>query len=824
MWQAAVSWLLGPQTGQEGEQERVQEMKDRHGVRHVHAGTARWQDVDVVYVSGSPANRRVDCMTLLESRRHIVVEPPLALNERDAEEIVRYARVQDRLLLEVLPLRYSPAGQKLEELLSDGEIGKVSMTVGFRGGQVASLACSTAVDLPGDAHIYGSHGSISISPPFWHPHTIRVTKISRSDPSICTHQEYRFAGPGSPRSPGEGSAAPSAGPVVTGAGAEETLETLETPNAGPPPAVNASPEPEKTLNPSSGSSSGPNPKSNPDPSSGLRSGPGSSDLGPIHPSPNSSPNVSPNPAATPPKPLASPAPGPCETGGARAGGGFKKSPPRARRSFEGDSGVKRPPTGGASSSRSGLSPGLALNSNLDLTPTSVGGAGGSPSGKTCSSGAAGGTLPDSDGRRDRCQSSDSDASEINPALGSVTPHAEAPDARAAPGEEGELEIPNLLRVRVRGQPPPVPLWSSEEESEDGGGSSSRSATEGEDSFRGWLGNERGKGGTLARGERGGKGQAAHASGLLRQESGGNLLGGDVQGGEKVDGEKKAGGRSKEKQREEEKGPARGGQRGKGRAGAGGNLPRARPGYIQPSGSPLVDKDFSFGRGWIGDGFDFQKDNPFQGGGAGGGAEQGAGVGAEAGSGGASTSGSGSGSRSGVGVGGGILNRTLLEGRLQGLQGYRLLSPERVFGCGSDRRRRAGGAMAMANAMPKKEEADVEVPQQGGAEAVVEGDEPHQRGGIREGSSSNRGLGNAADQLPLEEDEGQWTGVRCLVEEVHRCLRNNIRESPMMPVSESLRVLRILDSVRTHIGLKNPVESSHMRIPSLSDWGNLADAD
>ena len=49
------------------------------------------------------------------------------------------------------------------------------------------------------------------------------------------------------------------------------------------------------------------------------------------------------------------------------------------------------------------------------------------------------------------------------------------------------------------------------------------------------------------------------------------------------------------------------------------------------------------------------------------------------------------------------------------------------------------------------------------------------------------------------------GYNCQAEEVHRCLREGLRESPVMPLDESIAVLRALDDARRQIGLAYPGE-------------------
>jgi hypothetical protein len=49
------------------------------------------------------------------------------------------------------------------------------------------------------------------------------------------------------------------------------------------------------------------------------------------------------------------------------------------------------------------------------------------------------------------------------------------------------------------------------------------------------------------------------------------------------------------------------------------------------------------------------------------------------------------------------------------------------------------------------------------------------------------------------------GLRFQAEEVHRCLRAGLVESPLMPLDETLSLAGTLDAVRAQIGLVYPDE-------------------
>lgn len=56
------------------------------------------------------------------------------------------------------------------------------------------------------------------------------------------------------------------------------------------------------------------------------------------------------------------------------------------------------------------------------------------------------------------------------------------------------------------------------------------------------------------------------------------------------------------------------------------------------------------------------------------------------------------------------------------------------------------------------------------------------------------------ELPFE-----GNGYAHEIHEVHRCLRNNLQESPLMPLNESLTIMRFMDALRQEWGLIYPEE-------------------
>jgi hypothetical protein len=64
-----------------------------------------------------------------------------------------------------------------------------------------------------------------------------------------------------------------------------------------------------------------------------------------------------------------------------------------------------------------------------------------------------------------------------------------------------------------------------------------------------------------------------------------------------------------------------------------------------------------------------------------------------------------------------------------------------------------------------------------------------------------------DDSPVEFVARPWRGNRYVaqVEEVHRCLRAGLAESPVMPLDESVELVGWMDAMRAQFGLRYPGE-------------------
>lgn len=92
-------------------------------------------DVDVVYVATPHSRHHPDTLAALAAGKHVLCEKPLALNARQAEEMIAAARGAKRFLMEALWSRFLPPYRDLVGVLAAGTIGEprlVEATFGFR--------------------------------------------------------------------------------------------------------------------------------------------------------------------------------------------------------------------------------------------------------------------------------------------------------------------------------------------------------------------------------------------------------------------------------------------------------------------------------------------------------------------------------------------------------------------------------------------------------------------------------------------------------------------------------------------------------------------
>jgi len=83
------------------------------------------EDIKAVVVATPAETHFTLAHKSLSARKHVFVEKPLALNEKDAQQLVKLAEQNELILMVGHILHYHPALIKLKDLINTGELGKI---------------------------------------------------------------------------------------------------------------------------------------------------------------------------------------------------------------------------------------------------------------------------------------------------------------------------------------------------------------------------------------------------------------------------------------------------------------------------------------------------------------------------------------------------------------------------------------------------------------------------------------------------------------------------------------------------------------------------
>lgn len=82
-------------------------------------------DFDVVNIATPNGYHAEHALKALESRKHVVVEKPMALNKADAEQVIYKALQVHRHVFAVMQNRYSPPSLWIKEIIDSGILGQI---------------------------------------------------------------------------------------------------------------------------------------------------------------------------------------------------------------------------------------------------------------------------------------------------------------------------------------------------------------------------------------------------------------------------------------------------------------------------------------------------------------------------------------------------------------------------------------------------------------------------------------------------------------------------------------------------------------------------
>jgi predicted dehydrogenase len=138
---------------------------------------ARFEDLledetlDAVIVATPPAARAEHVRRALDAGKHVLVEPPIALEAGDADDLVRRAETGKRRLVAGHALRFHPGAHRLRELVTGGRLGEIFYVYGSHQG----------LGRAGDSVLWGA-GAQAVSGLLWLVGDEPVEVIARGGP------------------------------------------------------------------------------------------------------------------------------------------------------------------------------------------------------------------------------------------------------------------------------------------------------------------------------------------------------------------------------------------------------------------------------------------------------------------------------------------------------------------------------------------------------------------------------------------------------------------------------------------------------------------
>lgn len=118
---------------------RAEEFTKQFGIKNAYGSyeeLAKDTDVEVVYVGTLNPYHMEVAILMLENNKHVLVEKPLCMNEKQARKLISYAERKQLFLMEAIWSRFFPSYQYLQKQINNGmlgEIEKVDVSFGFSG-------------------------------------------------------------------------------------------------------------------------------------------------------------------------------------------------------------------------------------------------------------------------------------------------------------------------------------------------------------------------------------------------------------------------------------------------------------------------------------------------------------------------------------------------------------------------------------------------------------------------------------------------------------------------------------------------------------------
>jgi predicted dehydrogenase len=116
--------------------EQVKRFAEQYQVRETHdsrESLLEQSDIDAVLIMSDTASHREDVIAAAKQHKHVLLDKPIALNVKEASEMVQIAEQAGIVFQMAYLIRYLPAYRKAKELILAGVIGKpLTMKIGIR--------------------------------------------------------------------------------------------------------------------------------------------------------------------------------------------------------------------------------------------------------------------------------------------------------------------------------------------------------------------------------------------------------------------------------------------------------------------------------------------------------------------------------------------------------------------------------------------------------------------------------------------------------------------------------------------------------------------
>lgn len=83
------------------------------------------EDIDAVAIATSPSSHFKIAKDVLLGKKHVLIEKPITSNSNDAEELIKIAKNENRVLMVDHTFEYTPAVNKIKEIIKSGELGSI---------------------------------------------------------------------------------------------------------------------------------------------------------------------------------------------------------------------------------------------------------------------------------------------------------------------------------------------------------------------------------------------------------------------------------------------------------------------------------------------------------------------------------------------------------------------------------------------------------------------------------------------------------------------------------------------------------------------------